>query len=295
MKIAIITDGNTTAYGFILANYLYQEIQKIKEDVKRIIIDERNFDVWVSTFLDLKLDTIITFDLAGFNHYNQKKEIIYNFLYCKNIHVLTREPWYYPDELLIRVNFNTVFIVEGEKDADYLNRYYENIPQTNMILETEEYVHMNHLIFNDKDLFLIDYEPLAEIKKGILELNGGFSTMAFQILNNWEIKSNPYLPDEIIRYLKRINCSYKDKELIELSVLMKDIPYYYKIIRLLKYLDSSIANNKSITICGKGWETLDTKYKEYPIDFLNRYEDLRGEFLVSQSLIQSIMNCMRCG
>lgn len=292
MKVLIITKSNATITSQLLANEIYQSLYHQEKMVGKIISSEKEFEGWRSKLLEISPDIIITIDLAGFDLYDAKKEIAYNFLYCKCIHILTKEPWYYPDELLCRVNFNSTFFVISERDADYMRRYYENIPQIKKLDSFTQLDLMADTCFDREDVICADYESLEDIKARLTKLPEGFSTMAIQLWKEWSTDKAPYLPDGICSYLNYISCPYKDEEVTEMSVLLKDIPYYYEMKHLLDYIKNNTDKGIHICVCGAGWEEFTLVNKDY-FHIVNNIEE--NKTIIPHYCIQSIIDCIRCG
>lgn len=293
MELLIIVDNDTTCLGRLIANKIYHQYENAK--AKIVFLENRKFDEYIAYFIEMNPEMIVTLDMAGFFLFNDKKEIIYNYMYCKCIHILTQSPWYYPEQLLRRVNFNTIYYTSCFEDASYLKRYYENLPRVKSLFSCSHLRNFERISLNDTGLIFMDYELPEKVEKRIRSLPSGFLTMAERIFREWKCDDTPYLPDKIEQYLKSIQCPYTDEEMTETVFLLKDIPLYFEMQQLQEYLERRICNRINTDVCGAGWDSFICSHES---DFLHIVEEnltIYNETEVSQQFMQSIMDLIRKG
>lgn len=214
MRFVLVKDEYTSEAGKQMLTALHDRLTSMEQEstVAELSADD-TYEECLPFFLEQKADAVITADMAGFHTLNKEGETVFNSMYCTCAHILTKEPWHYPDELLKRMNFTSVVVTADKWQQAYLERHYENVPKV-CVLE------------NLGEGSPFPYEEPEQIKKRLSSLPGAFSEMAKKIMNGW--KKNSILCDEIDRYLrtKRIPCT--EDERIELCALFKDIPLYFQ-------------------------------------------------------------------
>lgn len=213
MSIMVITDEHTSKEGRMLAEKLYDKMSVLGWRADQIFMDDSdNYESCLPFFLESSVKAVVTFDMAGFHTVSAEGETFYNSMYCDCIHILTKEPWNYPDELLKRMLFTTVIVVATEREKEYVETYYENVIQVKVIKELES--------LREKEL------NSEKVDLRIKKMPRGFREAGEEIRKNWNEKS--FLPDEIELYLREHNIKASEGEFIELCSLFRDIPLYMR-------------------------------------------------------------------
>lgn len=210
MQIILVMDEYTSEIGKALITALHEEFDRLEWESTIAALDkEDTYEECLPFFLAQRAELVITADMAGFHMLDAKGETVYNSMYCRCLHILTQEPWYYPDELLKRMNFTAVVVTAEKWQKAYLERHYENILQVRVIEEL-------------KALASTIYEGPEQIRKRLKALPGAFADMAAELLKSWKRQS--VLCNEIDAYLKAHKIPCTEDERIELCVLLKDVP-----------------------------------------------------------------------
>lgn len=214
MRFVLVKDEYTSETGRKILEALHESLTSMEEESTIIeLLGEDSYEECLPFFLELNAEAAVTADMAGFHTLNKEGETVFNSMYCTCVHILTKEPWHYPDELLKRMNFTTCVVTADERQKAYLERHYENIPQVCAMEKLGE----GHPF---------SYEEPEQIKKRLALLPGAFSEMAAKIMSDW--KNNSILCDEIDGYLKKKRIPCTEDERIELCALFKDIPLYFQ-------------------------------------------------------------------
>lgn len=215
MYVVLVKDEEITKEGARILDSLYEHLSADGDEVSAAELGKTDtYDECLPFFLSLPADVAVTADMAGFRTLSGEKETVFNSMYCKCIHILTREPWYYPNELLRRMNFTGIVVTAEEWEKEYIERFYENVPRVCVAPGLRRG-------FEEPE------QTLEEIKKNWDGLPRAFSVMANKICSRW--KTDSILPKEIDRYLKDNKIEATDEERVELNVLLKDIPLYYRL------------------------------------------------------------------
>lgn len=231
MYVVLVKDEQTTEEGARILDSLYERLSWDADEVSIVELGETDiYDECLPFFLSLPADVVVTADMAGFRTLNEEKETVFNSMYCKCIHILTREPWYYPNELLRRMNFTGIVATAKEWEREYIERFYENVPKVCVVSGLKR-------SYEKTD------RTLEEIKRGLDELPQAFSVMAKKIMERFQADS--ILTKEIDRYLEENKIEATEEERVELNVLLKDIPLYFRLMDGWKKEERSTAQSEA--------------------------------------------------
>lgn len=286
----LVADDKITFLGSLIRELLYRELDK--EGMEVIKVDLSMEDVYtpcMEAFYSMDPDLILTFDMAGFFLYDERKELIYNSIYCYCIHILTKAPWYYPEQLLRRMNFHTTFYVRSREEVDYLLSCYDNVLDVRVMPDVWEEGMFSGILLElseKKEKILIgDYTDPESFKAVFKNLPEAFKKMGESIWKEWE-HSRKYYHMKIIDYLEKANCSYSFEEIIELAVLFREIPASYEMKKRELYVKEK---GKTLSILGNGWE-------KCPVKELHIVKKVKKEqFCFSHELIQWIISSILNG
>lgn len=214
MNFLFVTDYKTTEIGKILISEMEERMTSAGESCSSVMLEKKdNFAASLPFFLDYPADVVVTADMAGSLAINEQGETVFNSMYCRCYHILTREPWQYHVGLVRRMNFNACVVTAHPFEAAYIERLYENVPDTLVVPELEQTRQMR-------------MEDAAKIKKRLEQLPKVFEAMAKQLMTEW--KPGCILPEEIVRYLQQVKVPWNEEELLGLTVMLKDLPELYK-------------------------------------------------------------------
>lgn len=215
MYFLLVKDDLTGAEGCEALEKLFERLTELNQEADIVELSaEDTYEECIPFFLEHRADAVITYDMAGMRTLNREGESVFNSMYCKVVHVLTKEPWYYPDELLKRMNFQTIPVTADKREKEYIERHYENILQVRVM---EELTELRFLHAEKKE---------EEIRKELAGLPEVFRQMADCIIKNWKLGS--ILCEEVDRELSRRKVSAAEDERIELCALFKEIPAYFR-------------------------------------------------------------------
>lgn len=257
-KFLLITDDKTTFLGSLMRELFYRELDKKGMEVIKVDFSKEDaYTPCMEAFYSMNPDIILTFDMAGFFLYDERKELIYNSVYCCCIHILTKAPWYYPDQLLRRMNFPTTFYVRSKEEADYLLSCYDNVLDARVMSGAWERGMFSGIFLGSShkrsQLLIGNYTDPEAFKVTLGNLPEAFKKMGESIWKQWEGSKN-YYHIKIIDYLEKANCSYSLEEVIELAVLFRDIPASFEMKDKEQYV-----KEREVSIMGEGWEKCSIK------------------------------------
>lgn len=214
MYIVLVKDEKTGEEGRQLLELLYEGLNAAGEEVSMVELSaEDTYEECLPFFLEQPADVVVTADMAGFSTLNAGGETVFNSMYCKCIHILTKEPWYYPDELLKRMNFTASVCVAEEWEKEYIERHYENVPRVVVLHGLKRGMQQ-------------PFEEPEQIKRRLSQHPKVFAVMAERIMAGW--KEDSVLPEEIDNYLEEYQIPATEDEIVEVCVLLKDIPLYFQ-------------------------------------------------------------------
>ncbi len=282
----LVTDEKTTFLGSLIRELLYRELDK--EGMEVIKVDLSKEDIYapcMEAFYLMDPDIILTFDMAGFFLYDERKELIYNSVYSYCIHILTKAPWYYPDQLLRRMNFPTTFYVRSEEEADYLLSCYDNVLDVRVLSNAWEKGLFSGIFLESspkrRQLFIGDYKDPESFKASLRNLPEAFKKMGESIWKQWE-RAKDYYHLKIIHYLEKANCSYSMEEVIELAILFRGIPASYEMKEKEQYV-----KEREVSVLGEGWEKCPVKGSHILQEV--KIEELFFSHELTQWIISSIL------
>lgn len=214
MRFILVKDEYTSEAGNRILEALHDSLTSGEEESTIIELSAQDsYEECLPFFLEVGADAVITADMAGFHMLSKEGETVFNSMYCTCVHILTKEPWHYPDELLKRMNFTTLVVTADERQKVYLERHYENVPKVCVMEKLGEGRPF-------------PYEEPEQIRKRLTLLPGAFAEMAMKIIHGW--KKQSMLCDEIDAYLKEKHIPCTEDERVELCALLKDIPLYFQ-------------------------------------------------------------------
>lgn len=216
MYFLLVKDALTGTESCEILEKLFERLTESEQETDIVeLTAEDTYEECISFFLEHRADAVITFDMAGLRTLNGEGESVFNSMYCKVVHVLTKEPWHYPDELLKRMNFQTILVTADKREKEYIERHYENVLQVQVMEKLADL------------RFFSESGSAEEIKAELNALPEVFRQMAMEIMKRWN--RNSILCEEIDWELQRRKIAAAEDERVELCVLLKDIPKYFRI------------------------------------------------------------------
>lgn len=227
MNILVLTDHKISSQAESLARYFYRELCRLsesaeeqadKKDAVSMIQLQGNetFEESFEVISGLEPELVFTFDLAGLWLESEYQTVIYQYLYCKCIHILTKPPWYFPEELTKKMHILSSLVVFSEDQREYVRRFYENVPAVVCWpFEAER-----EKIRKIQRLFL--EEERAGADQRFKQLPQSFLILAEKVSRLQSKDSESSLFGRIELALSQMDCPCSEEELTELTVLLRD-------------------------------------------------------------------------
>lgn len=213
MYYVLVKDEQISEKGEALIQLLMKRLTAEKQEVVLAELTKQDsYEECLSFFLGQPAQTVITVDMAGFRTSNEKSDTVYNFMYCRCIHILINEPWFYQEELVKFMNCYTILVVASEWEKRYIERHFENILDVRVVPELK------------RELSLPS-EASKTVWKRLHTLPKVYAVMAEEICKDW--KEQDRLCDRVGQYLAKHKIPAEDGEIEELCALLRDIPAYF--------------------------------------------------------------------
>lgn len=194
-----------------IAEQLKSGLESAGENVYFVTIDDTDsFEECRESFYDFHADCLITFNCAGFHLTDKDGDLLYNYLYCRCFHILTKAPWQYGTDLMKRMNIMTSVVGFDERDKQCMEYYYQNIPCA---------VSLPGAVPEEKG-------TKEEIRGRIQRMPEVFRKMADELIGLGQKHPELYYTDLLELYLKSKNIPCDNNEFADLLVRLKEVPEY---------------------------------------------------------------------